>query len=206
MYVQYDTEDLPPPRQHPWTRAENGPEAKYYNFVDRPDLIPIVLEDFKLFADQDAVQRFYALLRWLNGLSSPFETNDCGLRAPRIDHEVPDLIAPLYQSDPMMLHGRLTVFFRKLDNNAIRTNINWLKQAIHDALRDQVPPFPALINVGTWPHWFNAIDKAGNVISLRFWAWGDDETQAFQNLGGIYQTLNDLFQWLAGVLKKPPQG
>jgi hypothetical protein len=102
-----------------------------------------------------------------------------------------------------MLHGRLTVLFRKLDSNTIPANINWLKQSIHDALRDQVPSFPAVIFIGTWPHWFKAIDKSGNVISLRFWAWGEDEAQAFQNLGGVYQTLAGLFEWLAGALKKP---
>jgi hypothetical protein len=203
MYVQYDTEAEPPPREHPWTGAESGPEAHYHNFIERPDLIPEVLEDFKPFADQDAIQTFYALLRSLNGPSSPFETNDCGLRPPRLDYEAPDLIAPLYQSAPAMLHGRLTVLFRKLDNNTIPANINWLKQSIHDALRDQVPPFPAVIFIGTWPHWFKVIDKPGNVLSLRFWAWGEDEAQAFLNLGGVYQTLAGLFEWLAGALKKP---
>lgn len=89
--------------------------------------------------------------------------------------------------------------------NTIENNqhIVWLKQTMHDALRDRVPAFPAVINIGTWPHWFIPIDKQGNVISLRYWAWGDDEAGALQNLGGIYQMLQGLFEWLAEILQKP---
>ncbi len=69
MYIQYDAEADPPPHEHPWTGAESGPQAHYHNFIERPDFIPEVLEDFKPFAAQDAIHGFYALLRSLNSPS-----------------------------------------------------------------------------------------------------------------------------------------
>jgi hypothetical protein len=163
-----------------------------------------VLEDFKPFAHQKAIQQFYSLLRWLNGPTSPFETNDCGLRPPRTDHEVPIVVAGAVKPDPIVIHGRMTVLYRHLSLNTSEQHVIWLKQTMHGALRDRVQAFPAVIFIGTWPHWFLPINKQGQVISLRYWAWGDDEAAAFHNLGDTYQTLNGLFEWLAAILKVPP--
>jgi hypothetical protein len=84
--------------------------------------------NFSACAHHQAIQTFYDLLRWLNGPGSPFETNDCGLRPPRIDHGAPDVVRVLFGADPVVMHGRLTVLYRDLRLNASRPHIDWLKK------------------------------------------------------------------------------
>ncbi len=202
MFVQYDTDHNPPHRRHPWIDAASGPNARYRDFVKRPELISEVLEDFRPFAKFQAIQSFYNLLRWLNGADSPFETNDCGLCPPRIDSQTPDIIRHIFDSDPVVLHGRLTILYRSLAFNTLMPYVQWLTTNIHDTLRDRVPNFPAAVFVGTWPHLFAAIDRTGDVVSLRFWAWGSDERIAMQNLGAIFGNLEGLLQALAHALNE----
>lgn len=204
VLVRYDTDDNPPHRRHPWIDAVSGPNARYRNFVRNPELVSEVLEDFRPFAHYKAVQCFYDLLRWLNGEESPFETNDCGLCPPRIDPNAPNIIGYVFNRDPVVLHGRLTILYRSLELNTLIPYVQWLATNIHDALRDRVPNFPAAVFVGTWPHLFTAIDRTGNVVSLRFWAWGADEIMAMQNLGGIFENLEGLFQALGSSLERTP--
>ena len=76
-----------------------------------PDQIPLVLPDFKPWSHYPAIQTFYALLTWLNGPDSIFESNDCGLRAPRRDNDTPEIIRRAFDrafdADPIVMHGRL---------------------------------------------------------------------------------------------------
>jgi len=105
-----------------------------------------------------------------------------------------------FESDPVVFQGRLTVLYRNLNLNSSPRHIQWLKQRVHEALRDRVPHFAAAVFVGEWPHWFIPTDKAGQVLSLRFWAWGEDEAQAMHNLGNIFENLRALFEALAAAI------
>jgi hypothetical protein len=200
VIVEYRSDDNPPPRFHPWLDVASSPGAHYHSFVEHPELIPQVLEDFTPFARWPAVQTFYDLLSWLNGPDSPFETNDCGLRPPRIDHSAPGIIRQRFQSDPLVLHGRLTVLYRDLRLNASMQNVARLKTAIHHALQT-VPDFAAAVFIGQWPHLFTAIDTQGLVINLRFWAWGSDEAAVFQSLGSVFESFRDSFPPIATMLQ-----
>jgi hypothetical protein len=199
LLVYYEN-STPPPREHPWQGAESGNDAAYHNFVERPDLISTVLENFKPHADWGAIQTFYELLRWLNGPISPFETNDCGLMDPCVDPNAPDLIRPRFETDPLKIYGRLAVLYRDLGRNTSPQHVSWLKKCIFDGLGQRVEDFPAAVSISDWPHWFIALDKPGHVVLLQYWSWGSDTAQAVHNLDGIYQSLLGLFQSIAAVL------
>jgi hypothetical protein len=196
MFVQYDNRPDPPSRNHPWSIVVEQPGGQYWNFREHPSLIPEVLEDFKPWAHYSAIQQFYYLLSWLNGPDSIFETNDCALGIPSVDTKTPDVVRTVFEAYPISMHGRLTLIFRYLLFNTSRPHVDWLKRGIHDNLRDHVSNFPAVIFVGEWAHFFTEIEKEGHAVSLQFWAWGDDEAMAMENLGGIFATLLELFKHL----------
>lgn len=78
MIVYRATElDIDTGRTHPWTFAEHNPSWRYVDFRREPEKIETSLEDFRPWAQFPATQRFYELIRWLNGPDSLFETNDC---------------------------------------------------------------------------------------------------------------------------------
>ncbi len=141
--------------------ATIGRTKRFWDFKACPEQIPLVLEDFRPWSRYVAILTFYELLKWLNGNQSIFETNDCGLRPPRPDSEAPDFIRPLFANDPVVLHGRLTLFCRDLAWNVSAPTVDGLKRSIHDGLRDNVPLFPAVVMVGEWRHFFIAINRPG---------------------------------------------
>lgn len=201
MLVDYDTE-IPPQRMHPWTVVEAIPGARYWDFKAYPEQIPLVLEDFKPWSHYPAIPRFYDLLTWLNGNDSIFESNDCGLRAPRRDDAVPEIVRRSFASDPLVVHGRLTIIFRDLAWNASAPTVDGLKRTIHDGLRDTVPIFPAVVKVGQWEHLFTSINKEGRAVSLRFWAWGNDEAMAMDNLNSTFHAIHSCLRWISDGVKK----
>src|ERR1700691_4368640 len=114
---------------HPWTIVESQPGAQYWNFAESPELISQVLEDFKPWAHYPAIQKFYELLAWLNGADSIFETNDCAfVDKSKVDTATPVVVRQAFDTDPMSVHGRLTVIFRDLKLNASRPHVDWLKK------------------------------------------------------------------------------
>lgn len=201
MFVETDTE-IPPPRCHPWTVVTLNPEAQYWNFRLHPEDIPTALEDFRPWAHYPAIQSFYGLLAWINGNDSIFESNDSGLRPPKVDPETPELVRHVFDADPVGVHGRLAIIFRNLEWNAERKWVEWLKAMIHKGLRDNVPNFPSAIMVGEWPHLFTQIDKEGLAVTLRFWAWGDDEASAMENLRGTFEVIHQCLQWISNDAKR----
>src|ERR1700736_4680407 len=93
-------------RTHPWTHGGTNPEFRYYDFKVEPTSIPQVLEDFRVHAEQPAVQLFYQFLAWINGPESQLETNDCAFRPPAKHHD--------RNSDRnLSCHGRVFVFYKE---------------------------------------------------------------------------------------------
>ena len=202
MFVQYYDRPIPPPRRHPWTIVEDQPQLQYCNFREHPSE---TLEDFKPWTKYPAIPKFYKLLVWLNGPDSVFETNDCALGEPYVDHATPPLVRQAFDKDPTTIHGRLTLIFRDLSWNVSRPHFDRLKLLVHDNLLHNVPNYPSVIYVGEWPHLFTAIDKEGHALCLQFWAWGDDEALTFENLQSTFYTLLELFQYISGVAKGDQQ-
>jgi hypothetical protein len=203
MFVDYDAE-IPPPREHPWTRVEGDPQARYWDFRANPEQIPLVLEDFEPWSHYPAIHRFFELLIWLNGNDSVFESNDCGLRPPRQDCETPEIIRHVFIADPIVIHARITFIFRDLAWNASAPTVDGLKKAIHDGLRDNIPNFAAVVRIGDWAHLFTAINKEGRAVTLRIWAWGDDEGIAMGNLHSTFDAISGCLRWISDGIKSNP--
>jgi hypothetical protein len=204
VFVEYDS-DIPPPRQHPWTESAANPDWKYCDFKIHPDRIPFVLEDFSEWSRYPATTTFFEMLIWLNGPDSILESNDCGLRPPRQDHESPEVIRCSFESDPTVIHARLAILFRDLAWNVSIPTINGLKQSIHDCLRQNFPDWPLAIKVGDWVHEFTALGKEGRVVTLRFWSWGDDEAMAMVNLKAAFDATFACLRWVSDGVKKQSQ-
>ena len=200
MIVEYDT-DQPPRRQHPWTVVVANPEDKYVDFKDYPDQIPLALPDFKPWSHYPAIQTFYALLTWLNGPDSVFESNDCGLRPPRRDNHTPEIVRQAFAADPIVMNCRLTIIFRDLAWNASALTVDGLKTSIHDGLRDNVPNVPAVVKIGEWAHFFTAIDQPGRAVTLQCWAWGDDQAAAMAQLDYTFSAIHGCLRWISDALK-----
>lgn len=107
-------------RTHPWTTSLFNSDNKYYDFKQTPDMIPEVLEDFKLWAYYEAIQLFYDLLRWLNGSESLLESNDCAFKGPGENNDK-------QFSKSLKCSGRLMLLYRDLQLNISEEHINWLK-------------------------------------------------------------------------------
>lgn len=200
MFVVYDAEK-PPARYHPWTFSESNPEERYVDFKTYPEQIPLVLPDFKPWARYAAIQTFYNLLGWLNGVDSIFESNDCGLRAPRRDVDTPEIVRNAFDADPIVVHGRLAIFFRDLAWNASGPSVDGLKTLILNFLRNNVRNIPAVVMIGEWDHLFTAIDKEGRAVTLRYWAWGDDEAMAMSYLDNTFSAIYRCLQWISDGTK-----
>lgn len=167
------------------------PEAGkvHYDFRVNPSLIPEVLEDFLPFGHQRGVRKFYRLLRHLNGPCSVFETTDCALRGPHPSHDKKKA-----SGAPLMVWGRLMVIYRDHWDNLDEGVMQTLNTAFHQEFA-RVRPGWTMGEIGTvfyWA-WFSSISpepsefNTGNEFVLRFWAWGHDETECFDNFGTLMQ-------------------
>jgi len=208
MFVQYDHTARPAPRLHPWTAAAADAEVRYWNFRQHPEMIPEVLGDFVPWDHYPAIKKFYALLHWLNGESSVFESNSCALDVPKLDVLVPQVVSDAFVSQPVGIHGRLSLIFRDLARNADRPSVEWLKQSLHDHCRDRAPDLPSAVYVGERPHRFTATAQEGHAVTLRYWAWGTDEMVAMQTLESTYDVLHEGLRQAssaAGENAQPPR-
>jgi len=111
MFVDFDDELLPP-RQRPWTVTVTTTGGQYWDFRTHSEKIRTSLEDEIPWQHYDAVAVFYDLLEWVNGEDSISESNDCGLRQPVVDPTTPDLVPHVFDQDPIVIHGPLTILFR----------------------------------------------------------------------------------------------
>lgn len=127
-------------------------------------------------------------------------------RPPRKDQATPDVIRGVFDSDPIVLHGRLTILFRDLTWNTSAPTVAGLKKSIHDGLRDATDNFPSCIKVGEWAHLFTAINKEGNAVLLAFWAWGGDEALAMENLLSTFHLIHGCLKWISDGISRRPAG
>ena len=199
MFTGYE-HDQPPGRQHPWTVVVANPTDQYVDFKTHPDQIPLALPDFIPWAHYPAIQTFYGLLAWLNGPESVFESNDCGLRPPRVDPNTPEMVRPVFAADPIVVHCRLTILYRDLARNTSAETVDALKRAIHDGLRDQVPNMPAAVTLGDWEHDFMEIGQRGRAITLLIWAWGEDEAAAMAQLDYTVSAIHGCLLWISDAV------
>lgn len=202
MRVYYDTSrTYAEPRVHPYSAASDD-QSGYVDFKARPELVELVLEDFKPYSDKKAVQTFYRFLKWINGLDSLLETNDCAFRPPN-SHQDPN------SEMALCAHGRVFVLYRDLNLNSSNEHAEWLCQRLMEVLRTQDPEFTSHQGVVgfTLNHAIQlAISQAnelpggmidiaaddpgiGRHLMLSYWAYGNDEDQTFQNLERVFDNI-----------------
>ncbi|MBI6576846.1 MULTISPECIES: hypothetical protein [Pseudomonas syringae group] len=195
-------------RSQPWdktTYTENA--GAYYSFCEKPELIREVLEDFKPFESQKAVQTFYELLEWLNRKEGALETNDCFFRPPA---ENPD---DQFRFSTKT-HGRLEFFIRKLDMNLSGDAVHWLYRMLSLHLQVERPDFHSAIFdiAGAETEYLELPggrnERTGLRLCIYFNAYGDGDANAWDNLDiaihGLFEAFKGIERGIQGDFLKFP--
>ena len=183
-------------RSQPWgktTYTENA--GQYYSFREKPALIREVLEDFKPYETQEAIQTFYELLEWLNRAEGVLETNDCFFRGPS---ENPD---DQFQFTTKT-HGRIEFFIRKLDANLSDDAVHWVYRMISIYLQVERPDFHAAIfDIAAGQTDYLDLpgghdERTGLRLCIYFNAYGNGDAETWKNLNVAIQGLFNAFKGL----------
>jgi hypothetical protein len=179
-------------RNHRWTKGTYDENVRYYNFIESPELIRTNLEDFQPYDKYPGIQRFYEMLEWINGRESVFESNDCLLRF----HEN---TKTLWMKKKFEIEGRVMIFLRdhrlNLDPGMVETYMNMLGFEIQEI----DPQFDyGNFSFAFCPTAFNELPmplgkQLTQILSITFWAWGDDEAETFDNLDRVFKNLFECF-------------
>ncbi len=173
-------------RAFPYNGTSGGPEEDYYDFKKNPELIPRVLEDFVPWEKHKAIQRFYEMLRWLNGDDSPLESSDCALARQLGENRTKEPFPRQFESS-----GRLMVLYRDLRLNTSADHMEWLKKATHFHLNRFDPTFE-LGAVGlflTNTSYSQLGGQLGTELVILFFAFGDNEQEVMENLDRLFRNL-----------------
>ena len=188
-------------RPHPWTTSNNHSPGQYYDLRTHPELIRTALEDFRPWEKFPAIDVFYKMLEWLNGPDSILESSDCMLLPPTVNE------SPKIANKKQQIMGRLFFLHRQLDKNADENVVNSMLEGLHESLELIDPAFEfGCIAYSRFPTLFTSSGEGrppykGHTISLKYWAWGDDDTEAFQNLKRTFENLHQALRSLSGQLK-----
>lgn len=195
VYV-HETRELDGVRAHPWTTGLTDEKHIYYDFKLQPELIPKVLEDFVPFNKWQAIRKFHDLLRWLNGDSSVFESNDCGFHGPKQNINQQFV-------KKMQCEGRLMFLFRDLTRNLSQETYRKLEKDILLFLDRKDPAFEwGVVGTSIMPVYYLELplpenDCYGCQMMLSFWAWGDNEKETMRNLERVVKSLFECLTFLS---------
>ncbi|HHJ4165114.1 hypothetical protein RZP54_25335 [Raoultella ornithinolytica] len=175
-------------RSHPWGKTSYDERAGFYsNFIENPQLITEVLEDFKPYESKPAVQTFYSFLKWINGPDSSFETNDCALRD-----------GVIMNTDPLFkfthkIDGRVEFFLRQHQHNCNKNVATWLMRMSSLYLQvERTNFFNSIIDIQLAPTDFimlPANQRDGYRIRLVFNAYGDGELDTWEALNCTFDSI-----------------
>jgi hypothetical protein len=201
---KYDGEVLTLARSHPWTDAVTSSDLRYYDLKSSPALIRTSLEDFLPWSRYPAVDRFYGLLEWLNGATSPLESNDCEFTAPHPNKN------PRFRKS-LECSGRVMVLFRDLSRNLSPHDLLALTDALHDALAPADPHFEfGIVGTTLIPVRYVTLPappgaQLGFQLMISFWAWGSTKAESMANLGRLMKNLSHMLRDVAkqGAAEKP---
>ena len=176
-------------RYHPWTVTLETPDGRYYDFEAEPDAIRTGLEDLDHVRGTPLEEAIVDFIAWANGPSSPFETNDFGLRPMKANESG---VSP--KALEQML--RLTILFRDLERNSLSGELVLFAHGMEQTLRMVDPDFrDACWGWALWPHLFVALggedepNAEGNVIQYNAWAWGDAADEVHSNMATALRNL-----------------
>lgn len=170
-------------RAHPWAVANYDQSCRYVNFRNAPHEIETSLEDFRRWEGQHhaTVQRFYDLLRWLNGPDSHFETNDCAFTLA-------------LNTDPLrpykvQVSGRLMLFASAMGLTCAPGFIDWLIDAFGFYLSRVESLEAGAVGISKAGCFYKAVGREAHELVLYFWAWGDSDEAAMEKLGGVFDRM-----------------
>ena len=198
VYRGDDSQHTGQGREHPWTVSETDPDIQYYNFKESPELVREKLEDFKPLEAFPAIETFYRLLEFLNGPDSELETNDCVLRAPSANTTNRD-VSP----KELVVVGRLMVLYRSHFRNVADGNTQRLVDLTMKCLNEVDSGFmDAAIEISLLRTRFIEVPvppnlQTSSVVVLKFWVWGDTETEVMDNLDRLFQGFEVSFRNLS---------
>jgi hypothetical protein len=184
---EYGGDVLELARSHPWTTTRTSPEHRYYDLKAEPARIRTSLEDVVPWARYPAAERLYALLEWLNGPTSPLESNDCALVGPAASESAE-------ARGPLECSGRVMILFRDLARNVEGDDLRALTSALHHALARVDRVFSrGAIGTTLVPVDYLALPVAarhGAQLMLSFWAWGRSEQECMASLERVLGHLD----------------
>jgi hypothetical protein len=171
-----------PVRAHPWTVSDFDPSCRYVNFVDQPELIESVLEDFWGQEETGYARSFYQLIRSINAKDGQLETNDCGFMAPRSHSD-------RNSSKALVATSRLCVLFRANAYNVVEGASNWLGDSYYSVLQridSEFAACDAVVGLTLQQTAFISLPGESNVylgrlLMLSFWCYGDTDEEVFAN-------------------------
>ncbi len=174
-------------RTHPWTITDyEGRQGFYTNFIEHPEQIPQVLEDFKPHDHQPGVKCFYGFLQWINGAESFLETNDCALSESVVLN--PDRLIKRTHK----IEGRVELFIREHALNANNAAVTWLFRMLSFYLQIQRPNFyDGFVTLQLAPTSFVELadQSDGHRIRLTFNAYGDGEDDTWAALSIVFSNI-----------------
>ncbi|MBK9030722.1 MAG: hypothetical protein IPL61_05180 [Myxococcales bacterium] len=199
---QYAGPAFTAPRSHPWDGAVDDPSARHLDLVAEPALIRTALEDFVPWQHEPAIARFFDLVAWINGPTSPLISNDCAFTGPHRDHG-------MAVAAPVLCTGRVMVLFRDLAQNLDDARLADLTERLHRRLaaRDQVFAGGAIGTTRIPVHYRTlpgpAEAQRGAQLMLSFWAWGPRDDAALAHLGRVLVNLDRALREACAGLDAP---
>jgi len=175
-------------RAHPWVDSDGDPSHRYHDLRRHPDRIRTRIEDLLPWREEAAVETFLQLLEWLNGPESALESNDCAFSGPGVN-------AGPHSDLRLEVSGRLMILFRDQRRNTVSGQVEALTQHVAYALSLADPGLQAaVIGASVVDVQFvelpgPAVKQRGKQLLLSFWAWGDDEAEAYRNLNRTLKCL-----------------
>ncbi|EMU8144910.1 hypothetical protein AAAM04_001465 [Salmonella enterica] len=125
-------------RKQPWdkTITHQYRQGKYYDFRKHPELIETSLEDFVDYSDNQAIQTFYSILKWINSDTSALESTDCLFSGTPATNG----FAVIYHSTHSS-NCRLEFFIREIEHNNNEHAIGWILNKLSIFLQVENPDF-----------------------------------------------------------------
>jgi len=202
IHVFHDAEEgVGEPRPHPWQGSIHDPNAKFVDFLKRPDLVRISLEDFLPYAAQPAIDRFFRLVEWMNGPGTIWETTESYLWPPASPHT-----NRVFSQYPVICSARMVFFTR--DHLWQCRNADWAFRNLLDRLRNRKPTPPnACIGVFTVPTLFASLSTDGGktapeckALGARCYGFGNTDNEAFDSVGLEVDALREVVERMAEMI------
>lgn len=177
-------------RSQPWGKTDGHEykEGKYYNFRQSPELIDTHLEDFVEHSSEQAIQDFYALLKWINGPESVLESTDCLLSGAPVEDPSAGLFSCTHS-----IKGRFEFFVRQIELNANKEAFIWVYEKLSTYLQIERSDF----RKGSFricPLITDYLVPGGNQITghrfcIYFQAYGNGVSDSWDSLGAMFDSL-----------------